>query len=95
MGRLVPEDFDVAGLENEAERRVVSACASALSDGWFVLPNVVIKAATRDHELDVVLVHREFGVLDLEVKGHHSASSGDRRLLLRRQVLHRFADRHA
>lgn len=70
MGRLVPEDFDVAGLENEAERRVVSACVAALSDGWFVLPNVVIKAATRDHELDVVLVHREFGVLDLEVKGH-------------------------
>src|SRR3954454_21636023 len=26
VGVLVPEDFDVAGLENEAERRVVSAC---------------------------------------------------------------------
>lgn len=70
MGRLVPEDFDVAGLDNEEERRVVSACAQLLSDGWFVLPNVVIKATGRDHELDVVLVHREFGVLDLEVKGH-------------------------
>jgi hypothetical protein len=70
VGVLVPEDFDVAGLENEAERRVVDACVHGLSDGWLVLPNVVIKAGTRDHELDVVLVHESFGVLDLEVKGH-------------------------
>ncbi|WP_421118414.1 NERD domain-containing protein [Aquihabitans daechungensis] len=70
MGVLVPEDFDVAGLENEAERRVVDACVHNLSDGWLVLPNVVIKAGTRDHELDVVLVHESFGVIDLEVKGH-------------------------
>jgi hypothetical protein len=70
VGVLVPEDFEVAGLENEAERRVVDACVHGLSDGWLVLPNVVIKAGTRDHELDVVLVHETFGVLDLEVKGH-------------------------
>ena len=70
MGVLVPEDFDVAGLENEAERRVVDACVHGLSDGWLVLPNVVIKAGTRDHELDVVLIHESFGVIDLEVKGH-------------------------
>lgn len=70
MGRLVPEDFDVAAVRNEAERRVIAACVAGLSDGWFVLPNVVIKAGTRDHELDVVLVHEQFGVLDLEVKGH-------------------------
>jgi hypothetical protein len=70
VGVLVPEDFDVPGLENEAERRVVSACVHGLSDGWLVLPNVVIKAGTRDHELDVVLVHESFGVVDLEVKGH-------------------------
>lgn len=70
MGRLIPEDFDVASVANEAERRVIAACISSLSDGWFVLPNVVIKAASRDHELDVVLVHEQFGVVDLEVKGH-------------------------
>ena len=70
MGVLVPEDFDVAGLENEAEQRVVAACVHGLSDGWLVLPNVVIKTARRDHELDVVLIHETFGVIDLEVKGH-------------------------
>lgn len=70
MGRLVPEDFDVAAMGDEAERRVVRACETALSDGWFVLPNVVLKGRTRDFELDVVLVHRTFGVVDLEVKGH-------------------------
>jgi hypothetical protein len=70
VGRLVPEDFDVAGMHNEAERRVVDACVRWLSDGWFVLPNVVIKANSRDRELDVVLVHEQFGVVAIEVKGH-------------------------
>jgi hypothetical protein len=67
---LVPEDLDVATIVNEAERRVVSVCVSSLSDGWFVLPNVVLKGPTRDFELDVVLVHEQYGVVNLEVKGH-------------------------
>ncbi|MCB0964409.1 MAG: NERD domain-containing protein [Acidimicrobiales bacterium] len=70
MGVLVPEDFDLQELANDEERRVVEACVHGLSDGWLVLPDVGIKAGTRDHQLDVVLVHEDFGVLDLEVKGH-------------------------
>ncbi|MCB1030666.1 MAG: AAA family ATPase [Acidimicrobiales bacterium] len=57
-------------LRNAEERRVLDSCVHGLSDGWFVLPNVVIKASTRDHELDVVLIHQNHGVVDLEVKGH-------------------------
>ncbi len=70
MGQVVPEGFDLAGLANEAERRVVEACRDGLSDGWLVLPSVQIRTERRDHELDVVLVHQGYGVLDLEVKGH-------------------------
>lgn len=70
MGVLVPEDFELSSLRNEEERRVVSACVHGLSDGWLVLPSVGLKVGTRDRELDVVLVHESFGIVELEVKGH-------------------------
>lgn len=69
MGTLVPAGFPLASLRNEAEERVVRSFVERLSDDWVVLPHVVF-STHRDYELDVVLVHRDFGVLDVEVKGH-------------------------
>lgn len=69
MGRLVPEDLPLSALGDDAERRVVEALRDGLTDGWLVLPDVGFSAG-QDHQLDVVLVHPRFGVIDLEVKGH-------------------------
>lgn len=70
MGILVPEDFDLSTLRNDAERRVVEALRDGLTDGWLVLPHVPFHTGERDREVDVVLVHPGFGVAALEVKGH-------------------------
>ncbi len=69
MGTVVPEDFPLASLRNDAERRVVEAFRDGLSDNWVVLPDVGI-GARRDFQCDVVLVNEDFGVVDVEVKGH-------------------------
>lgn len=70
MGVLVPEDFLLSSLANEAERAVVEAFVTQLSDGWLVLPSVGLRLGGRDRELDVVLIHETFGIVDIEVKGH-------------------------
>ncbi|CAN5666153.1 ATP-binding domain-containing protein [soil metagenome] len=70
MGVLVPEDFELSTLRNEAERTVVEALRDGLTDGWLVIPHVPLSLADRDREIDVVIVHPEFGVAALEVKGH-------------------------
>ncbi|QYG95202.1 AAA family ATPase [Iamia sp. SCSIO 61187] len=70
MGVLVPEDFDLSTLRNEAERRVVEALRDGLTDGWLVIPHVPLSLTDRDREIDVVVVHPGFGVAALEVKGH-------------------------
>jgi len=70
MGRLVPDEFPLSSLRNDAERRVVEAFRDGLSDGWLILPDVGLRADRRDHQLDVVLVHADWGVVDIEVKGH-------------------------
>ncbi|MFZ6005811.1 MAG: NERD domain-containing protein [Actinomycetota bacterium] len=70
MGRLVPDDFPLSSLVNGAERQVVEAFRDGLSDGWLILPDVGLRADRRDHQLDVVLVHAGWGVVDIEVKGH-------------------------
>jgi len=70
VGRLLPEDFSYSSLANDAERDVVRRLCDQLRDSWLVLPDVSLRAATRDHQLDIVLVHQDHGVLDLEVKGH-------------------------
>ena len=71
MGQLIPEDFPLSRLKNEAERRVVEAFRDQLNDGWLILPAITLWAKDRgDYELDVVLVHHAFGVVDIEVKGH-------------------------
>lgn len=68
MGRLVPEDFPLAAID-DTERRVVEVLRDGLTDGWLILPDVPIHTH-RDHQLDIVLVHEDWGVVDLEVKGH-------------------------
>ena len=70
MAVLVPEGFALASLANDAERDVVQALLRGLNDAWLVLPSVGLRTADRDRELDVVLVHQQFGVIDLEVKAH-------------------------
>ncbi|MFM8857621.1 MAG: hypothetical protein ACKOI2_10555, partial [Actinomycetota bacterium] len=67
MGILVPEDYDLRKLKNDEERSVVVACRDQLTDGWFIIPSFGIRTRI-DSELDVVLLHRDFGVFDLEVK---------------------------
>ncbi len=72
MGTLVPEDFPLASLRNDAERRVVEAFRDGLGDRWLILPDVGI-AEHRDRQCDVVLVNEDVGILDVEVKGHKVA----------------------
>ena len=69
MGLLVPADFDLRTIENGDEREVVSRLVDGLTDGWLIFPNVTFRTH-RAHEIDVVLVHEEQGVVHLEVKGH-------------------------
>lgn len=73
MGQLVPEDFDLGTLRNDAERQVVETLRDGLTDGWFVMPHVPIRTRKRDYEIDVVIVHRDFGVAVVEVKGNRVA----------------------
>lgn len=70
VGTLVPEDFVLSSLVNDAERAVVDAFVSGLSDSWLVLPSVGLRLDGRDRELDVVLIHQTYGIVDIEVKGH-------------------------
>jgi hypothetical protein len=70
MGQLIPEDFQLSRLKNEAERRVVEMFRDQLNDGWIIIPNVGLWDDRRDRELDIVLVHHSFGVADIEIKAH-------------------------
>ncbi|MEO7572950.1 MAG: NERD domain-containing protein/DEAD/DEAH box helicase [Acidimicrobiales bacterium] len=40
-----------------------------MTDGWLIPPDVGLRGH-RDYQLDLVLVHEEWGILDIEVKGH-------------------------
>ena len=86
MGLLVPEDFDLTLLKNDAERDVVIALRDQLTDGWYIIPSQRLSTSYRDHELDVVIMHRDFGIADIEVKGHRVSvregvwCSGERQL---------------
>lgn len=74
MGQLVPDDFDYRQLRNDAERDVVRELCRQLGDGWFVIPNVRIMSNHKDYELDVIVMHTDYGIADIEVKGHHRAT---------------------
>lgn len=70
MGQLIPEDFPLDQLANEAERDVVTAFCHQLRDSWCVIPSVGMRDPSRDREADIVLVHPEMGVVLVEVKSH-------------------------
>ncbi|MCB0977498.1 MAG: NERD domain-containing protein [Acidimicrobiales bacterium] len=70
MGLIVPEDFPLESLANEAERRVVTAFRDRLNDGWLILPDVGFQGTKQEHQLDVVLIHSGIGIIDIEVKSH-------------------------
>ena len=68
VARLLPTDFDLAGLPM-SEQRVCRALLADLDDSWFVIPQVPVVADGADGEIDIVLVSAEQGVLAVEVKG--------------------------
>ncbi len=70
MAMLLPDDFPLSSLANDAERLVVRALRDGLSDKWILLPDVSLRGNQRDFQLDIVLLHEDFGVVDIEVKGH-------------------------
>src|SRR5690606_38191976 len=54
---------------DDAERAVVETFRDGLTDSWLILPDVGLHKQI-DHQLDIVLVHQQYGVIDVEVKGH-------------------------
>lgn len=70
MGILLPADFPLSNLKNDAERQVVEALRDQLTDGWVVIPNVHLSEPNRDFEIDVVIAHPRDGIAVIEVKGH-------------------------
>ncbi len=79
MGILVPPNFPMSSLANEAERRVVELLCDRLTDTWMVIPDVGL-LSQRDHQIDIVIAHPRDGVAVVEVKGH-------RRLRIRAETL--------
>jgi hypothetical protein len=73
MGQLIPEDFPLDQLANDAEREVVAALCNQLMDSWFIIPSLDMRGDTRDREADIVLLHHDLGVVLIEVKGHRMA----------------------
>lgn len=69
MGILIPEDFDLRSLKNEAERAVVTRFRDELTDGWLLIPSLKMRDQ-RDYEVDLVAMHRDVGIFVIEVKGH-------------------------
>lgn len=70
MGILVPAEFPMSSLKNDAERNVVQALCDRLTDSWLVLPTVALSGDDRDREIDVVIAHERDGIAVIEVKGH-------------------------
>ena len=71
MGLLIPHNFPIESLVNDAERLVVSTLIDRLTDGWYVIPDVGILGAT-DRQMDIIVAHERDGVAVIEVKGHRA-----------------------
>ena len=71
MGLLIPHNFPMESLVNDAERLVVSTLVDRLTDGWYVIPDVGILGPT-DRQMDIVVAHERDGVAVIEVKGHRA-----------------------
>jgi len=69
MAWLVPEDFDLSALANDAERRVVTSLCDNLGTEWLVLPQVTTINSAWNAEIDVLLASTTKGVYLFEVKG--------------------------
>lgn len=73
MGRIIPADFPMEQLANNAERTVVSSFISGLYSNWLIIPGVGMRDEQGQHETDIVLIHPDMGVVLVEVKGHRVA----------------------
>ena len=51
MGILIPQNFPMESLVNDAERLVVSTLVDRLTDGWYVIPDVGILGSI-DRQMD-------------------------------------------
>jgi len=70
MGRIIPADFPMEQLANNAERTVVSSFITGLYSNWLIIPNLGMRDSEGQHETDIVLIHPDMGVVLVEVKGH-------------------------
>ena len=71
VGLLIPDNFPMESLANDAERLVVSTLVDRLTDGWYVMPDVGI-LGSQDRQMDIVVAHERDGVAVIEVKGHRA-----------------------
>jgi hypothetical protein len=69
MGVFIPLDYDISRIKNATEVRVVENLRDRLSDSWHIIPNLDIAKENRPYEIDVLLIHKEYGLIALEVKG--------------------------
>jgi hypothetical protein len=69
MGVFIPADYDISRIQNATEVRVVEALRDRLKDSWHIIPNLDIAKENRPYEIDVLLLHKDFGLIALEVKG--------------------------
>jgi hypothetical protein len=70
MGQLIPADFPMELLRNDAERVVVESFVRTLYSDWMVIPDVAFRGTTQDHQTDIILLHPKMGIVVVEVKGH-------------------------
>jgi hypothetical protein len=70
VGILVPADFPMDLLANDAERVVVRTLCDRLTDGWVVIPDIGLHSLQRDRQMDIVIAHARDGIAVIEVKGH-------------------------
>ena len=69
MGLLIPADYDTRLIDNVTERRVVENLRDRLSDSWYIIPRLDIATAKRPFEVDVLILHQDYGIAGIEVKG--------------------------
>ncbi len=69
MGVFIPVDYDISRIHNKTEERVAEALRDQLSDSWHIIPNLDIEKKNRPYEIDILLLHKEYGMVSLEVKG--------------------------
>ena len=70
MGQLIPADFPMETLKNDAERVVVESFVRTLYSDWMIIPDVGFRGTTKDHQTDIILIHPQMGIVVVEVKGH-------------------------